>query len=279
MTEAPLYLHGLPVRLSALARQAGERGWAKVRRRGREGAVAFDEGRALHHVLGETFGPGALKPFRLMVAPRSDLGRIYAYSVEPAETLRETARDLSPPEMRSAVEWERLESREMPGEWRAERRLGFDIRIRPVRRVHSRLEDPFRRVTLGAGSEIDAFRHEALRNFPDDPPRRVDDEELPSGMMTSGRDRAAVYIDWLQEKLGDAATIVQETARLAKFRRVLAHRGDAATEGPDAVLHGDLIICDPGAFGELLRHGVGRHRSYGYGMMLVRPPNRRPPER
>jgi hypothetical protein len=66
----PLYLLRGPVRLSRLALYAGDRGWTRRRRAdGREADAAFDAGRALHHMLDETFGPSLLKPFRLMVPP------------------------------------------------------------------------------------------------------------------------------------------------------------------------------------------------------------------
>ena len=69
-----LYLIRVPLTINALARWAGERGWLTGR------AVAFDEGRALHHLVDEAFGPGALRPFRLLVPPRSGDGNLYSYS-------------------------------------------------------------------------------------------------------------------------------------------------------------------------------------------------------
>ena len=36
-------------------------------------------------------------------------------------------------------------------------------------------------------------------------------------------------------------------------------------------MQGVLTITDGGAFASLLARGVGRHRAYGYGMMLLRP--------
>ena len=44
---------------------------------------------------------------------------------------------------------------------------------------------------------------------------------------------------------------------------------------PDATIHGTLRVSDPDRFAEALRRGVGRHRTYGYGMVLLRPPVRR----
>ena len=47
----------------------------------------------------------------------------------------------------------------------------------------------------------------------------------------------------------------------------------AASEGPAALMRGTLVVGDdPAKFAELLRCGVGRHRAYGFGMLLVRPP-------
>ena len=36
-------------------------------------------------------------------------------------------------------------------------------------------------------------------------------------------------------------------------------------------MRGILAITDPTAFADLLARGVGRHRAYGYGMLLLRP--------
>ena len=44
------------------------------------------------------------------------------------------------------------------------------------------------------------------------------------------------------------------------------------------MVHGALTVTDPDAFAALLARGVGRHRAYGYGMILLRPPNRPVPE-
>ena len=46
------------------------------------------------------------------------------------------------------------------------------------------------------------------------------------------------------------------------------------TEGPDAVIRGVLTITDSESFADLLAKGIGRHRAYGYGMLLLRPTGR-----
>ena len=57
------------------------------------------------------------------------------------------------------------------------------------------------------------------------------------------------------------------------FRRTRALRKRHArySEGPDVVMRGVLTVTDPDAFSNLLAHGIGRHRAYGYGMLLLRP--------
>ena len=261
MTE--LNLVRVPIATNALARWAGERGW--VQRRG--GVVAFDEGRALHHLLNEVFGPGVIRPFRLLVPPRRTSGNVYAYSALHGEALRASAAAHALPDHLRVLFPDRLESKPMPDGWRVGHRLGFDVRVRPVRRLGSDLDTTSGRVAKGA--EMDAFLLEALHRYRDE----------SGGMAQESRNRNVVYLDWLAERLDPAATLVRSASRLVRFRRVSVARGGHGLEGPDATIHGTLTVTDAGSFAALLARGVGRHRAYGYGMLLLRPPNRPRPER
>ncbi len=255
-----LQLARLPIDLPALARAARERGWTRAPR------AAFDEGAALHHLLGEAFGPGALQPFRLIVAPRARAGTLYAYTKATADELRSTAAMVGLPEASElALPADRLATKPMPETWTAGKRLGFDIRLRPVVRLAKSLPPPADRAGtqrhgFGAGAEVDAFLAAALRD-PD-----------PAVMGSAVRSREGVYGKWLADRLEGAATV--EAVRLVSFRRSRAARSGSAQEGPDAVLQGTLVVCDPAIFADRLRRGVGRHRAYGYGMVLLRPPGR-----
>jgi CRISPR system Cascade subunit CasE len=259
-----LNLIRVPIATDALARWAGERGW--VRRRG--GVAAFDEGRALHHLLDEVLGPGVLRPFRLLVPPRRTGGNLYAYSVLDARSLRAAARAHALPDHLNVLSPDRLESKPMPDVWRVGQQLGFDLLARPVRRLRRDLDTPSGK-TVGVGKEIDAFLLEALRRHP----------TAPGSMVKENRTREAVYLDWLAERLAPAATLDRPASRLARFRRIRVARGDRGPEGPAATVHGTMTVTDPSAFARLLAHGVGRHRAYGYGMLLLRPPNHPAPER
>ena len=57
------------------------------------------------------------------------------------------------------------------------------------------------------------------------------------------------------------------------FRRTRAVRKlhGQQSEGPDAVMRGNLTVTDSDSFVALLARGIGRHRAYGYGMLLLRP--------
>lgn len=250
-----LHMIRLPIRISALARWGAERGWAQGK------SSAFDEGRALHHLLSETFGKGMAQPFRLLVPPRANTGNLYAYSTAPAATLLTTAQAIALPEHLSVLDLTALEDKPMPAIWTAGQRLGFDLLARPVRRLNAPVAG------FAKGAEIDAFLAHVLHHHP---------ETLPD---SHEHRREAIYLDWLAERLEGCATIDLAATRLFGFRRRRVARGGAAPEGPEATFHGTFKIQDTAQFAALVARGVGRHRAYGYGMLLLRAPNRPIPER
>ena len=258
-----LFLIRVPVAMDRLARWAGERGWVSHRAH----ITGFDEGRALHHLVDEVFGPGTLRPFRLLVAPGRTMGSLYGYCESDGGILREAGQIQAPPEHLSVLKIDRLEGKAIPTAWREGRRIGFDLRVRPVRRLKKDLEAgsrPFRK-----GAELDAFLVEALRRHPGN----------PEGMAGDAQARETVYLDWLAEQLDPAAELDRQATRLVRFQRVRISRGTAGPDGPDATFHGALKVNDPERFTALLARGVGRHRAYGYGMLLLRPVSRPMPRR
>ena len=214
----------------------------------------FDEGYAMHCFLAGVFGNAAPKPFRLITPtrPGAPSAVLYGYSRADSEILREAAALYADPFQTSALPPENLNSKPMPIRWQPGRRLGFQVLVRPVVRSSDRSQSK--------GSERDVFQTEA--------------EEHPQDGME--RTRLEVYHDWLATKFAKGGATLEGKSVLKSFERVRSIRKlhQRPIEGPSALMAGNLIIDDPEAFAHLVSHGVGRHLSYGYGMLLLRPPMR-----
>ena len=213
-----------------------------------------DPDHAFHCLLTESFGIDlAPKPFRL-IAPRAGArGTLYGYGNADVAALREASSLYACPLQARVIPAGSLNSKPMPTKWQVGKRLGFEVRIRPTRRLKRPKEN-------GGESHIaerDAFLMQAL------------DEKNVT------RNREEVYREWLSERLnarGGAELDVNQTY-LMSFQRTRAFRKLRArySEGPDVVMRGVLTVTDANTFIGLLARGIGRHRAYGYGMLLLRP--------
>ena len=210
-----------------------------------------DTDHALHCLLVECFGDLAPKPFRLIMDRSGHKGVLYGYGAADTDQLRESAAICADPLQLQILPPDSLQDKAMPTEWTAGKRLGFEVRIRPIVRKAN--------TTGRYRDEQDAFQQAA--------------EKYGKGEMPFTREE--VYVQWLAHRLAQdgAARLEVEDTRLASFQRLRSFRKQRSryVEGPDAVLRGVLTVGDPAAFGSLLSRGVGRHRSYGYGMLLLRP--------
>ena len=207
----------------------------------------------MHCLLTECFGDLAPKPFRLIVPRDKPRGVFYGYGRADADALREASDICADPLQYRIMPTETLDSKPMPNGWRTGQRLGFETRIRPIVRRS-------RKADFHPGKECDVFLREAITHAEKD------------GMK---RKREEVYTDWLADqfdRLG-GARMDSDRAKLVSFQRTRAVRKlhTRHSEGPDAVMRGVLTVTDPAAFANLLVRGVGRHRAYGYGMLLLRP--------
>ena len=252
----------LPLDWTAFCWWAGNRGLI--------GHGALDEGFALHVLLSSVFGKSVLQPFRLLHPSRAPTATLYAYSDRTHDALRKVAGVVGPPDCLQVLKVDELLAKPMPRRFRAGQRLGFDARVRPIRRLARDLPDSQSGKVLRKGSEIDAFRLELLQRSPDG-------WRKPDGRSPAGISRESVYVGWLSERLANVADVDGNACRLASFRRSRALRGNGkGPEGPDAILHGECVVRDPVDFAARLRTGVGRHRAFGYGMLIVRPPGTAP---
>lgn len=208
-----------------------------------------DYGYALHSLLSAVFGEQAPQPFRYMGNKQG----LLAYTSENLETLRQHA-SLATPDVARALGVDTLDARPFPATWEEGQALGFEVRVRPVIRAKD-------------GRERDAFLHAA--------------EAIPAEEDDGFAQRAMVYRDWLAKQLAVDGAAQITKAQMDEFRLIRVLRKASAGEngrrkallvtGPDAVFKGQLQVGKPDAFARLLARGVGRHRAFGFGMLLLRP--------
>lgn len=208
-----------------------------------------DYGYALHGLLSAAFGEQAPRPFRYMGNKQG----LLAYTLENLETLRQHA-SLATPDVARALGLDALDARPFPSAWKDGQTLGFEVRVRPVVRAKD-------------GRERDAFLHAA--------------DAIPVAEGDGITQRTLIYGDWLAKHFAvdGAAKIIQAQMEEFRLTRVLRKAGigengkrkSHAVTGPDAVFKGQLQVGNPDAFARLLARGVGRHRAFGFGMLLLKP--------
>lgn len=208
-----------------------------------------DLGYALHALLAAAFTGLAPTPFRYM----GEQG-LLAYSETSSEKLVRQAED-SPPEVRKALGLDSLRLKPFPVDFPSGKRLGFEVRIRPV-------------VRTNAGKERDIYQYRQ--------------ELAGAGNAESTPSRELVYWEWLSARLrnNNAARLINATLHGFSLRQVVRRpqkgnqfdqRAPKGVTGPDAVFQGELEVIESDAFRDLVRRGIGRHRAFGYGMLLLRP--------
>ncbi len=212
-----------------------------------------DYGYAFHALLRAAFGDLAPKPFRYLDGKQGFL----AYVSAPVETLRLNA-SLAAPDVARALGLDALDARPFPTIWQSGQHLGFEVRVRPV-------------VRTNGGRERDAFLHSFGNGS-------VSGTPTDEGSIAR---RSAIYADWLSSHLAaeDAAKIIEahlDAFRLTRVLRKAAASGGMRREvlpvtGPDVVYKGVIQVGSGEAFARLLARGVGRHRAFGFGMLLLRP--------
>lgn len=244
MSSEPLYLMHTqpdPQRLAAWA--------ARHRLLDKEG----DLGYALHALLRAAFGEQAPQPFRYLDAEQG----LLAYTrLDTTELVQRAA--LADPDAAAALGLGQtsrhggMSVRPFPTQWTVGHALGFEVRVRPIIREGK------------TGRERDAFLAAI---------EKAADQRL---------DRSQVYVQWLRDLLarqGGAELIEASITRyqlLGVTRKSQKGSADDVRQsrlvgGPDAVLAGQLRVKDQQAFAQLLAQGVGRHRAFGFGLLLLRP--------
>jgi len=213
------------------------RRWMETRK-----AVASDPegGYAWHALLGAAFGTTAPRPFRVL-AGAADL-QILAYAIQkPVMTDdREAIAAIGPAEMKP-----------MPM-LRQGLRLSVAARLRPVVRTDANGD---RRRSV----EMDVYHWTRKREG-------------------GNPDPETVYANWSQALLERNGVNVESIRLVRKrfepvLRRPRQEGGRTRTlvQGTSIEIEGIVKITDASLFSQAVAGGVGRHKAFGYGMLLLRP--------
>jgi CRISPR system Cascade subunit CasE len=208
-----------------------------------------DLGYGIHAWLAAAFGESKPSPWRL-IANRHGSARILGYSHHSADELRSRMEEFAEPGVCTICPPSSILSKPMP-EWKSGRVLGFDVQCCPVGRKS------------GSGVEKDLFLIHA---------DAAGDAPLS---------RETIYCDWATELLerNRAATVksikmigFRLTRQIRRMQSQRAKREQKHPIRPQVRLQGVLTVEEPDAFSSMLCFGIGRHRSFGYGMVLLQPP-------
>ena len=207
-----------------------------------------DEDTGMHHIICSSLGELSPRTFRLIRPREGHHGKLYAYTQAGAEELVETMEAAADPLSWKVIDASSISGKPMPQGWKQGGRFGFNLRARPVRR--GRRAD-------GKTVETDWYQRDR-----------------------DGSNRMAAYANWLQyvmKKRGGAGVGLVSVTNY-KDTAIARNRENQKVSGPDVTFDGTLHVDDPEAFGEMLAAGVGRHKAYGYGMVLLKPPPRQRPQ-
>ena len=211
-----------------------------------------DLGYALHALLHAAFGDHAPQPFRYLDAEQGLLAYTRLSAAELAQCASLAELDVAAAlGLGHTLHHAGLSARPFPTHWAAGHVLGFEVRVRPIIREGK------------TGRERDAFLAAV---------EKADGGEL---------DRGTVYVQWLRELLARQGGAELVDASVSRYQLLDVTRKSQKSSsddprhsrlvsGPDAVLAGQLRVTDPQAFAQLLARGVGRHRAFGFGLLLLR---------
>ena len=200
-----------------------------------------DAGHALHCLLTETLGAAAPRTFRLMTRRYSNVATLYGYVFQDAGELRQNHQAFASPAQSMAMPDDVIQTKPMPLKWHPGSEVAFDLRCRPLRR--------------DGNKEIDAYRKLIQRD--------------PS----SSQSRLDAYVGWLDDRMKQRGTASLKHASVEQYQQSQTRTSvtNATPYLPETVMRGVVTITDGERFTDTLAQGIGRHRSYGFGMLLIKP--------
>ncbi len=209
----------------------------------------LDLGYHVHGWLTQTVGARVLQPFTLREAGSSrGMVHLLAYSVLDAAGVEDAASRFGTPSQLEAIR--RAASKRMPT-LSPGTRLDIEVRVVPTVRLRTPLIPDGATKPVKKGGELCAWRTRVARG-----------EDVDVG---------TAYRDWFESRV--PATIerfeIRQRRRVRMLRRGTGRKG-TTFDLPEATFSATLTTHE--GFMETLATGVGRHRAFGFGMLLLRPP-------
>lgn len=220
--------------------------WAR-----QSGVPSRDLGYLVHNALRAAFGQAAPQPFTILDQPNGQALTLLGYGLNSKQDLLASRAYMAEPLLAEAFPAQALADKPMPTAWPAGTEFGFRVRCCPVARRHE---------SDGSKVERDVFLSACLRQ----PGQPIDRQEE--------------YLKWLARELGrgEAAELVSGRLRSFRLRRLVRRSGrgkapaNMGGERPDVEMEGVLRVASPPSFANLIQRGIGRHRAFGFGMLLLR---------
>ena len=201
--------------------------------------------RAIHCLLTETLGEAAPRQFRVIAGRGQPTAALYGYTGHDSAQLTHNHQAFASPQQDQAMPAETIAAKVMPATWPANAQVAFDVRCRPLKQRNR--------------TEVDAFW--SMR------------EANPAEEIL----RSDAYVKWITEYFARRGTAKVERASVQSYNRsqTETQRNQVTPKLPETVMKGLLTITDGANFTGTLAAGVGRHRAYGFGMLLIKPAIRR----
>ena len=218
----------------------------------------------VHCALSELFQDQAPKPFSVEDNHRQIADydgqqiRVLCYSEFDWETLQKLAQGFASPTVYEIVDWKRMASKPMPSEFPDGMELGFELRTCPVIRKAS--HGP----KWNKGQEVDVFLSKVWE---------IDDESIEV-------DREKTYKEWIIRYFERQDGVNLTSVNVKRFsiermsrRNHKPNRKVKIIQRPDVTFTGTLKVKNGNEFEKLLYRGIGRHKSFGFGMLKIRRTN------
>ncbi|MBN1880445.1 type I-E CRISPR-associated protein Cas6/Cse3/CasE [bacterium] len=189
--------------------------------------------------------------------------QVLGYTKESASTLINHAKTYAEPDILELFDLDQIQSKTVPMNLPIGHLLEFRVKTCPIIRIWRETNGKRRQV------ERDAW----LARVKSDEEMNVPDYQMP--------DRETVYSQWFVELINRQKSVSLVEAHMSglKLDRLVRKTRNRTSDPnqskrldrPVAVFQGLLNIQNSESFNDLLYCGIGRHKSFGFGMLLLKP--------